>query len=258
MPWILASLVSATAATSACRSEPHVVAVPLSELTRPEVTKPGQVVMTGTATLEVSPDCADLTMTLSVENAKPAAATASVEAEKTALVAALARLGVANADLKLSYLSLGPVYDTEMPPLLPGYRVSGVPVLRGYRAEITVTATTRRFEQLGALMEAGGAAGATGMSSRFRRSDLPALKKQVRDMAIAAARDKAKQTADAVGIKLGRVVSFTETSGGNPYAAMSNSVSNAVEVRNSGATLGGALEPLTLEVSIAYELATST
>src|SRR5512135_1505049 len=72
--------------------------------------QPGQMTVTGTATLEVSPDCADLTMTLSSDDAKPGAATAAVGREEDTLVAALKKLGVEGADLKLSYLTLEPVY----------------------------------------------------------------------------------------------------------------------------------------------------
>jgi uncharacterized protein YggE len=63
--------------------------------------KPGQMTITGTATLEVSPDCADLTMALTADDLRPGAATSAVEAKETAVVAALKKLGVEGADLKL-------------------------------------------------------------------------------------------------------------------------------------------------------------
>ena len=91
---------------------------------------PGQMTVTGTATLEVSPDCADLTMTLSADDPTPGPATAEVQREEEALVAALTKLGVEGADLKLSYLTLQPVYDDHWLKI------------RTYRAQITVTATT--------------------------------------------------------------------------------------------------------------------
>jgi uncharacterized protein YggE len=128
------------------------------------------------------------------------------------------------------------------------------------RAEITVTATTHKFEQLGDMMDAGGNAGATQMSSAFRRSDLPALKKKVRDMALAAARDKAKQTADALGIKLGRIVTVAETTNGMMWGnAYFPQVANEVRTASTPtASIGGTLQPLTLDVTVGYELAAST
>jgi uncharacterized protein YggE len=165
------------------------------------------------------------------------------------VIAAMTKLGLTTADLKLSLLTLQPIYE----PNADGWAQIKV---HTYRAQITVTATTRDFSKVSTLMEAGAEAGATALASQFRRSDLPALKKQVRDTAIAAAKDKAKQTADALGIKLGRIVSVSENTGGymwnQPYFPQS---ANAMSSAGASGSLGGTLQPLTLDVSIGYELA---
>ena len=102
-------------------------------------------------------------------------------------------------------------------------------------------------------------AGASQLSSAFRRSDLPELKKKVRDMALAAAKDKAKQTATALGIDLGRVVAVSENAGGSMWnATYFPQVANAME-RNDvqgGTALGGTMQALTLDVSVGYQLST--
>ncbi len=197
--------------------------------------------VTGTATLDISPDCADLTMTIAIEQPRPGLATAAVQRNEQAVVAALEKAGVAEKDLKLSMLSLSPVYEQNQ-------------VIRGYQASITVTATTRDFSQISTLMDIGANAGATGMSSQFRRSDMDAQKQKVRDMAIAAAKAKAEQTAKDLGIPLGRVFSVSERPGGemwgNAYFPQNNSV------RTGG--IGGELQSLTLDVTIGYELVKET
>ena len=151
-------------------------------------------------------------------------------------------------DLKLSYLRLDPVYaQTSL----------GVQTQRitGYRAEVTVTATTKRFELVGPIMEAGANAGASSMSSQFRRSDLPELKKQVRELALKAAKEKAAQTAKVLGIELGRIVNVAETPNGMMWgSAYFPQVANEAVVRSSGNTLGGALQTLTLDVTLGFEL----
>jgi uncharacterized protein len=209
--------------------------------------QPGQMTVTGTATLEVSPDCADLTMTLSSDDVKPGVATQHVQAEEKDLVAGLEKLGVEGADVKLSYLTLEPVYD------------EGWLHIRTYRAQITVTATTKDFAKIATIMEAGATAGATQMSSAFRRSDLPELKKKVREMALTAAKDKAQQTAGVLGIKLGRISSVAAHMGGQMWSnAYFPQVSNMAATQAGSGTLGGALQPLTLDVTIGYELARET
>jgi uncharacterized protein YggE len=212
-----------------------------------------KMTVTGTATLEVAPDCADLTMTLSVDAPKPIAATTGVDGKETALVAALTAAGVARDDVKLSTLSLEPVYAPN--PATPWAPY----VMHGYRASIVVTATTRDFAKIATLMETGARAGATAMTSQLRRSDLPELKKKVRDMALAAAQDKAKQTASGLGIKLGRVINVAETPAGSMW---NNSyfpqAANSMETRSAPTTLGGTLLPLSLDITIGYELAKTT
>lgn len=233
-----------TVPACADRGASQIVAVPAVELD-----KPGTMTVTGTAVLEVSPDCADLTMTIIGEGARPGQATAAVQRQQQVLVEALKKIGVEGPDLKLSYLRLDPVYAQT---------ALGVPTQRisGYRAEVTVTATTKRFDLVGPIMEAGANAGASSMSSQFRRSDLPELKKQVREMALKAAQEKAAQTAKTLGIGLGRIVSVAETPNGTMWgSAYFPQVANEAVSRPGTGTLGGALQSLTLDVTIGFELA---
>lgn len=240
------ALAASLFAVPACsdRSAPQIVAIPAVELDRP-----GNMTVTGTAVLEISPDCADLTMTIVGEGARPGQATAAVQKQQGELVEALKKIGVEGPDLKLSYLRLDPVYAQTS---------FGIQTQRitGYRTEVTVTATTKRFELVGPIMEAGANAGASSMSSQFRRSDLPALKKQVREMALKAAKEKAAQTAKVLGIELGRIVTVAELPNGTMWgSAYFPQVANEAIARPSGGTLGGALQSLTLDVTIGFQLA---
>jgi uncharacterized protein YggE len=109
------------------------------------------------------------------------------------------------------------------------------------------------------MMDSAAAAGATSMSTAFRRSDLPELKKKVRDMALAAAKAKAEQTANTLGIKLGRITMVAENQGGYMWSSQyfPSNASASMDV-SSAVALGGSLQPLTLDISISYELAKST
>jgi len=213
-----------------------------------EIDRPGVMSVNGQATLEVSPDCADLTITISSDNIKPGSAVKALDAKKLALIAALQKIGVENGQVKLSNLQLDPMYE----PNREGWALLKI---RTYRAQIIVTATTRDFTKIAAMMDAAAESGATATSTAFRRSDLAELKKKVRTMALEAAKAKAQQTADALGIKLGRITSVGENQGG--YMWSSQYFPNAASSMDSSAAivLGGSLQPLTLDVVIAYELA---
>lgn len=246
----LAALALASSLAACHDSRPQIIAVPAP--TTAPISQPGQMTVTGQATLEVSPDCADLTITLSADSIRPGTATKELEAKKLALVAALNKIGVETTDVKVSTLTLDPIYE----PNPDGWATIKV---HTYRAQLTVTATTRDFSKIAGILDTSANAGATAMTTQFRRSDLAALKKKVRDMALAAAKDKAKQTADALGIKLGRITSVGENQGGYMWSATYfPQVANSMATSNSGVALGGSLQPLTLDVTIGYELATQT
>ena len=256
MPASLVSLAQlpllAALALPACGSHPQVIAVQGADT---QARHPGAMTVTGTAHLEVSPDCADLTMTIAGEDLRPGGATHAVQAKEDAVVARLRELGVDSKDLKLSGLDLEPEYEPD--PLH-----QWISHLKGFRAQITITATTKDFAKLPSLMEAGADAGVTTMSSAFRRSDLDQLKRQLRDTALAAAKAKAEQTAKDLGISLGRVTSVSESSGGQmwnqEYFPQAVPQANVSRVEDSGAALGGTLQPMTLEVTVGYELAVET
>jgi uncharacterized protein len=213
---------------------------------------PGVMAVTGSAVIEVNPDCADLTMTLTSDEYRPSLATRAVNQHQKDLVAALRKQGVKSDDLKLSLMSLSPVYSSEPYPTAPR--------LLHYTAAITITVTTRDFSMIGALMDIGSDAGATQISSQFRRSDLPQLKKKVRDMALAAAKDKAHQTAEALGIDLGRVTAVSENAGGAMWSSMyfpqtANSVERMPAQSGPAAvTVGGSTQTISLDVSVTYQL----
>lgn len=193
----------------------------------------------GTATILLSPDCADLTMTIAVEGRRPGDAMAAVQAQQAKLVAALAQRGVTGPDLTLSQLGVDPVFRY----------VDQRSVLDGFSAHVTVLATTRQFDQIAPLMQAGADAGVTAMSARFRRSDLDALRKQVRDQALAAAQAKATETAAVLGIHLGAIVGVTDAS--QSYLFSNEYFPSAA---TGGSGLGGEVQPLTVEVTLTYSI----
>jgi|MudIll2142460700_1097286.scaffolds.fasta_scaffold11696_3 hypothetical protein len=244
MKKLLAGLVLATSLAACTERAPQVIAIPQTQATD---VRPGAMTVTGSATLEVSPDCADLTMTLSTDGARPAVAATALSKKQQEVIDAMKKLGIEAADMKISHITLTPIYkDWQQLKLVT------------YRAEITITATTKQFDQIAAMMEAGANAGATTMTSQFRRSDLPELKKKVREMALKAAKEKAQTTAKALGIELGRVTTVAEAPAGLMWQSryFPNYVGNeAAQAPAAAQTVGGALQPLTLDVTVGYELA---
>jgi uncharacterized protein YggE len=210
--------------------------------------QPGVMSITGTATLDVAPDTADISMQLTAEGARPKHAVALLRERQDAMITALMALGLEKAQIKLSTMTLQPVFV---------YPENAPPRIRGYQATLQVTASTRKFELIGDIMESGANAGVSTMATSFRSSDLPELKKKVRDMAIAAARDKAEQMAKGFGLKVARINLVNEATAGNgwyfdpSYTNVSAAESAQVRERIS---LSPELQPLILTVNVGYEL----
>ena len=136
----LASLLLASSLAAGCQDRPpQVIAVP----SMAELDRPGQMTVTGQATLEVSPDCADMTMTLSADNIRPGAAASAARAEEAGDDRGALKVGVETGDMKLSNSQLDPMYE-------PNPRRLGDDKVHTYRAQITVTATTKDFTKIAA------------------------------------------------------------------------------------------------------------
>jgi uncharacterized protein YggE len=194
---------------------------------------------TGSATLSVAPDCADLTLTIDDPAAKPGDALVKAQKDEANLLASLKAKGVADKDLAISELSVDPTYHYD------GTRN----VLDGFEARVTITATTRAFDQIAPLMQAAADAGVTQMQSRFRRSDLDAIRKQVREQALAAAEAQAKDSASTLGLTLGKITGVADAS--QSYLYSNEYFPSAA---SDGGGVGGEQQPLTIEVTLTYEI----
>lgn len=250
----LAALVLATSLAACGDRAPHIIQMPAANPA--DIERPGVMNVNGQATLEVSPDCADLTITIATDNIVPGTAVRALDTKKLALVAALQKIGIETGQVKLSNLQLDPMYA----PNPEGWATLRV---RTYRSQITITATTKDFAKIGDMMDAAASAGATSMSTAFRRADLPELKKKVRDMALTAAKAKAEQTAATLGIKLGRITAVAENQGGYMWSSQyfpqaPNAMMDSNTSGGPAVMLGGSLQPLTLDINISYELAKQT
>jgi uncharacterized protein YggE len=202
--------------------------------------QPSGFTVTGTATLEAIPDVADLRATISVEEASPREATRLARQRVETARGALGKAGIAPSELALGQLQLTPIYHPKTGALLR------------YRAAASLTVSTRDFDRLAPLMEALGGAGATEMGTSFRVSDLPALKKNVREMAGEAAREKAEELASAVGFELGQVRAVLESPGDG--WTWNGVYANAIATQAAPEAAHGDLQSVTLSVTVTYDL----
>lgn len=176
----------------------------------------GQVVLAEGTLLSVSadgssearPDMATINLGVTTEGQTAAAALAENARRMTALTAALRRAGVAERDIQTSNVS---VYPQQQ------YVEGQQPRITGYQANNSVTAKVRRIDNTGRVIDAAVAAGGNTVNGvSFSHSDPDAQLDVARRDAIAEARRRAELYANALGMRVNRIVSVSEGGGYAP------------------------------------------
>lgn len=158
---------------------------------------------TGEATVSAPPDRARLDIGVTTQ-----AATSQAAAEQNAqkLAATLARLrGVLgqNADIRTIAYSLNPVYRYP--------REGGQPTITGYTATNIVRATIDDLTLVGRVIDAATQAGANQIQQlQFTLKDEQRVQAQALKEAAVKARQKAEAIADALNLRVLRIVTVSE------------------------------------------------
>ena len=169
--------------------------------------------VTGTGRVVISPDVADLRVGVSATKPTVKAARAAAAESMTRVVAALKKLGIADADIQTTTLSLQPIYDYSTN--------SNPPRLTGYQLQNAVAVTVRDLDKVGDAIDDSLAAGATTFDGVSFRVDDPAkAEAQAREAAMAQAKSKADTLAKGAGVSIGGVASISETASPVPYPIM--------------------------------------
>ena len=106
-----------------------------------DAAKPDHTIsVSGTGRVILAPDVADLRIGVSVQRATVRAARADAAKVMTAVIAALKKVGLADADVQTSGITLQPQYD---------YSNGAAPRLIGYQFSNSLTVTVRKLDVLG-------------------------------------------------------------------------------------------------------------
>lgn len=182
-------------------------AAPPGSALRPQASPPpGQIVVSATEEVEVTPDRARLILTIETR-ARTAAQAGSDNARiQTAVLDTLAKLGIPAAQLQTVGVSVQPEYEYPSQ--------GGRPTITGYVARNGVRVEIRRISLVGTVMDAGLAKGANQVDGlHFFASNTD----QVRREALRAAVQRARQDADAMAAAAGgRITGLIELTSGAP------------------------------------------
>jgi uncharacterized protein len=215
------------------------------------------VTVTADGKVTAKPDIAYID--LSVETAGKTVGEVTNEGNKkmAVVIEAMKKLGVEEKDIKTTSYNLWPRYnDTYKPYVQDGQNQVKTPEIVGYTLDQTVEVKIRDLTKVDKVIDGGIASGANQVGSLiFDIDETSNLKKQAREMAFGKAKDKALEMANAAGVKLGRVVTFSEDQGYMPYANVQYSMdARAESVSSAGSTIAAGSQELKISVSVTYEI----
>jgi len=174
----------------------------------------GTLTVTGQGSASAVPDMATMTMGVSHEAANPQNAMEWVTRDINSVFSRLRDAGIEERDLQTSQISLYPVWsraDRE-----------GKSTVSGFSASVNMRVVLRDLDRLGDILDEVLDAGGNrfnGMTLGIQ--DTASLQTEARVAAIADARMKAADYAEAAEVTLQGIVSISENGGGgSPYPAL--------------------------------------
>lgn len=189
-------------------------------LGRPNIPATDTVTVQGTGQATLPPDVARVSFT--VENTSPIVADAQAATTKQANAALeyVQGQGVAQIDVKTLSYNISPQYSYPNPCSqgLPCPDYNRAPKVTGYQVSETVQVTVRDLSGVGLLLAGLGKLEVQNINGpAFALDDPTAGYDAARADAIAKAKVQATLLAKQLGISLGKIVNFSESSGGYPY-----------------------------------------
>lgn len=169
---------------------------------------PPSVSVTGEGHAYAKPDQAQISMGVVSDSKTAAIALKSNNEKMTNLISTLKAKGIAEKDILTSNFSVNPQYRYD--------NVNGQqrPTIIGYQVSNDVQVKIRNLPSLGDILDAVVTAGANNVNGiSFSLAEPAGVLDQARQKAMSDAKRKADLYAAAAGVKVGRVLYITESSG---------------------------------------------
>jgi uncharacterized protein YggE len=196
-------------------------------------------------------------------DAETAAGAQDAAAKKgNSALAALKQFNIADKDIQTSSYNVYPKYSYSQPCVynnangyIPPCPPSEQKII-GYTASQTVTLKIRDVNAVGKIVTALGGAEVSDLSGpNFTVENSDALQTEARKQAIDEAHAKAEELAKELGVRLVRVVNYSEGGGGYPVPMMykAEAAGSTADARTVPTVPTGENE-ITVDVSVTYEI----
>ena len=181
---------------------------------RSETPAMNTITVSGEGRITASPDIARISFTVMQDASTVAAAQEIVTEQMNDVLEYLEDEGIGEEDLKTTSYTVSPQYAYPNPCPPGTYCVTErTPKLIGYQVSHTVELTVRDLDMVGALLAGLGSRNVQNLyGPNFTLDDPDAVQNEARVEAIAEAKTEAKTLAKQLGVRLVRIVNFSEGS----------------------------------------------
>lgn len=213
--------------------------------------------VSGTSEVYAKPDLALANFSVISESKTVAGAMTDNTDKMNAVIAFIKSKGVEDKDLKTASFYISPRYewyDSTNCPLYYSSCRQGERVLVGYDVNQSLQVKIRDLAKVGDIIEGATLAGANQMSDlQFTIENEDTLKEQARTQAILEAKTKAKTLAKDLGVKLVKIVSFSEN-GVTPIYYSAPKATEAMGMGGAAPDIQTGENKISTTVSITYQI----
>jgi hypothetical protein len=222
------------------------------------IREPWQMSVTGEGKITARPNVAIFTASVLTQAQKVKDAQNENSRRSNAIIEFLKKNGVGEKDIKTVGYNISPQYRYYNEPRCLSYPCppQNPPEIASYQVQHTIEVKVRDLDKADNLLDGVVASGANEIGSiRFDIDDKDALLAKARKEAIEDAKGKARVLAQDLGVRLGKIVSFSES--GSPIPIFARAAAEAKGGFGGGAAPAPEVEPGEQEirstVTITYE-----
>ena len=223
-------------------------------------TMPATITVNGKGELKATPDVSKFTITVEETAKDQSTALAQTSTKINAVIENLKKVGIAEKDIKTEYTSVNPKYENEPVTKMMMQTYPPMPtkqVITGYISSHTLSVKVREIGKVAEVQQIFADLKVQNVSGPdLSIDDIDGLKLDARAKAIDDAKSQAKILSRQLGVRLGRIVSFSESGDG----AYPNYMSARADVMMAGkaatpeATIATGEQTVTSNVSITYKI----
>lgn len=179
-----------------------------------DVVSQNVITVSGEGEAFAKPDTATFSFTVEEDAKVVADAQKAVDAKTKSALDFLKKSNIAEKDTKTVSYQIYPNYEYAQPVVCTPYSCppQNPPKINGYKVSQTIEVKIRDIEKAGELLSGIGAVGVTNLSGlNFTVDDEDAVQAKAREEAITKAEAKAKELSNQLGVRLVRIVNFSES-----------------------------------------------